>query len=121
MNQQIQAQFPFPRPAGATGKVSSKESRPMMWSSCRGAVVTIVACASLAWAQAPAPQTGAGERTMTLQENGKSVRCRILSDWKTPEGARAYQVQAIETGEMITIVADGADSRKESGTGKAAP
>src|SRR3954452_15740436 len=97
----------MPRPEFRGG---NKESRPMKLSKWSAAAVMMLASAGSAWSQTPpaAPKTsdGAGERMMTLHENGKSVRCRIMSSWKTKDGASAYQLQSIDTGEIITIVAD---------------
>lgn len=81
----------------------------MLWSKWRGAVVLMLACVGLAWSQqtTPVTTTATNERIMTVQENGKSLRCRVLSTWTMPDGSTAYQLQALDTGEMITIVEDG--------------
>jgi hypothetical protein len=81
----------------------------MVWSNWRGAVVLMFVWVGLAWSQAPTPTTspGAGERIMTLHENGKSIRCRVLLTWSLADGAKAFQLQTIDTGETITIVEDG--------------
>jgi hypothetical protein len=44
-------------------------------------------------------------RHITVREEGKPpLRCRVLKTWRQPNGSSAYQVQAVETGEMLTIV-----------------
>src|SRR5438552_15970969 len=84
----------------------------MVWSNWRGAVVVMLAWVGLAWSQTPVPTSsmGTGERIMTVHENGKSVRCRIMSTWRTPDGSQAYQLQAVDSAEIITIVEDGPGS-----------
>jgi len=108
----------------------------MKWSKWSAAGVMMLASAGSTWSQAPsstsavnpttAPQPslaakvadGAAERFMTLHENGKSTRCRIVSSWKTSEGASAYQIQAIDGGEMITSVADGPEAAAKDAAAK---
>jgi hypothetical protein len=68
---------------------------------------------ALAWSSAgsgqeprlqPVPQSGGGERTMTVQEQGKPAsKCRILQEWRQPSGAVAYKVQVLDTAEFLTI------------------
>jgi len=81
----------------------------MVWSNWRGAVLVMLAWVGLAWSQAPMPTSSVNtaERIMTVHEDGRSVRCRVVSTWRTPEGATAYQLQVLDTGEMMTIVEDG--------------
>ncbi len=81
----------------------------MVWSNWRGAVVMVFAWVGLAWSQAPAPAPtpGTGERMMTVHENGKSLRCRVLASWTMEDGAKAFQLKTIDAGEIITIVEDG--------------
>jgi hypothetical protein len=83
----------------------------MVRSIWKGTLVTTFAWAGLAWAQPPItsamPCESAGQ-AFTVQEAGKaSQKCKVLKTWKTPEGKAAYQVQAADTGEMMTIVATG--------------
>ncbi len=53
----------------------------------------------------PAPADG---EYLTIQENGKPpMRCRMVRRWQTPEGHHACQLQCVETGEMLTVVAEG--------------
>ena len=80
-----------------------------MVSNWRGAAVVMLAWVGLASGQTPAPTSSKrpGESIMTVHENGKSLRCRVLSSWRMSDGSKAYQLQSIDTGEMITIVEDG--------------
>ncbi len=73
------------------------------------AVVLMLACVGLAWSQTPAPTpvAGTGERFITLHEDGKGLRCRVIANWPLENGAKAYQLQAVESGESITIVEEG--------------
>ena len=90
----------------------------MVRSIWKKTLVASLAWASFAWAQSPAtpanlalpepvPATSP-ERTMTVQETGKAgQKCKVMKTWQTPEGATAYQVQGLETGEIMTIVESG--------------
>jgi homeobox protein ESX1 len=74
--------------------------------------MVVLAWAGLALGQQPMPPSSAPgdrtERTMTLHEAGKpSQKCKVLKSWRQPDGTMAYQVQALETGEMITVVESG--------------
>jgi hypothetical protein len=71
----------------------------------------------LAWTQTPAqrPAGEVAERIMVVHENGKSIRCRVMETWQLPDGRVAHLLQALETGEMITIVDEAA------GTASAVP
>jgi hypothetical protein len=90
----------------------------MVRSIWRKTLVTSLAWAGMAWAQQPqtdsvrplpaSPTQGAAERVFTVREQGKPAqKCKVLRTWKTPEGANAYQVLAVETGEIMTIVESG--------------
>src|SRR5262249_41240961 len=51
------------------------------------------------------------ERIVTIQEGGKPAqRCRVLRTWQQPDGSRAHQVQALDTGEMMTVEESGVAS-----------
>jgi hypothetical protein len=78
-------------------------------------LITLFASAGLAWAQQPiassdpraVPAQSAGH-TFTVQEPGKvGQKCKVLKTWKTADGKTAYQVQAVNTGEMMTILESG--------------
>jgi hypothetical protein len=48
------------------------------------------------------------ERVVTVQEPGKpGQKCKLVKTWKTVDGATAYQVQVIATGEMMTLLESG--------------
>ena len=83
----------------------------MAWSKWRGALVLmLLASVGLAWSQTPMfnrSASSAPERIMTVHENGKAQRCRVVQSWKTSTGAQAHQLQVIDTGELLTIVEDG--------------
>ena len=83
----------------------------MAWSKWKGAcVVGLLASVGLAWSQAPMGNRStppSPERIMTLHENGKALRCRVVQSWRTSNGTQAYQLQVIETGELVTILEDG--------------
>src|SRR6516225_236620 len=55
---------------------------------------------------------------MTVRESGKDVPCRIVTRWQQPDGARAFQLQVIATGEMLTLVEDGPATTFEGKSGK---
>lgn len=80
----------------------------------RGALVVLAAWAGLAVAQAqqlPAPssstvKSGVPERIVTVTENGKTIRCRLVETWQLADGTTAHKLQAVESGEFITILDD---------------
>jgi len=101
----------------------------MVRSIWKRTLVTTFAWASLAWAQQPIPSAGPAAKpgestgqTFTVQEAGRpGQKCKILKSWKTPEGKTAYQVQAMDTGEMMTIVETGTvKNLAQSGNGSRA-
>jgi HEAT repeats len=81
-------------------------------------LVAVLALPALAWGQQVSSTTPAAtapsESLISVKEAGKpEQRCRILKVWTTAEGATARQVQALDTGEIMTIV--------EIGPGTAGP
>jgi hypothetical protein len=52
---------------------------------------------------APAPDA-APEKIVTITDNGKAVRCRLVQTWQLADGTIAYQFQSLETGEMMTLL-----------------
>ena len=82
----------------------------MVWSNWRGAALLLLACAVPVWSQSTTPTSNTADKFMTVHENGKSQRCKIIRTWRTPEGSNAYQLQVLETREMITVVEDGPSS-----------
>jgi hypothetical protein len=71
--------------------------------------------AGLAWGQqtvppaaAPATPATVSERILSVREGDKPAqRCRVLKTYQTPDGLLAHEVQAIDTGEVMTIVESG--------------
>jgi hypothetical protein len=58
----------------------------------------------LAWAQS-SEDTASRPRFITVREEGKSPqRCQIIKSWREPNGAPVFQVRAVDTGEVMTIV-----------------
>ncbi len=80
----------------------------MLWSNWRGALaVLLLSGVGLVWSQAPrTTKSAAPERFMTVHENGKPKRCRVVAEWRMGD-AKAYQLQIVATGAMMTIVEDG--------------
>src|SRR6266542_6445602 len=70
-------------------------------------LVVALASTGLVWGQQPIKPPAASEppKTFKVQEMGKPAReCAILKTWTTSDGAKAYQVQAMDNGEVMTIV-----------------
>src|SRR5262245_59710874 len=85
-----------------------------------GTLIVVLASTRLALGQAtgapPTPAAGSGERIITVQEaDGPAQKCRVVKSWTTSDGSPAMQVQAVDTGEMITVVGEG--PAVPSGTG----
>jgi hypothetical protein len=76
-----------------------------------GSVVVGLAASGLAWGQAPLtppPATEPTAKVITVSEPGKPAqKCRVLKMWMQPNGGKACQVQAIDSGEMLTIAQTG--------------
>jgi hypothetical protein len=76
-----------------------------------GSVVMGLAASGLAWGQAPLappPVAEPAAKVITVSEPGKPAqKCRVLKMWTQPNGGKACQVQAIDTGEMLTIAQTG--------------
>jgi hypothetical protein len=59
-------------------------------------------------AAAPTSPKDATGRIIEVAENGgPKQKCKILKEWVEPDGARAFQVEAIDTGEIMTMVTSG--------------
>ena len=72
----------------------------MVRSSWIGALVGVLACAALGQAQ-----TKQAERFVMVREADKPAqKCRVLKCWKDKDGHQLCQVQAVDTGEMMTIL-----------------
>lgn len=82
----------------------------MLWTNWqgaiwRGAVLVVLFWTGLAWTQTSTPRPAdPADKIMVVHENGKATRCRVLETWRMPDGRVAHLLQALETGEMITIV-----------------
>jgi HEAT repeats len=77
-----------------------------------GPPVIALALTASVWGQpvpsSPAPASRPGERIITLQEKDKPGQpCRLVRSWTKPDGMHVYQVQALQTGEMMTVVEHG--------------
>ena len=80
----------------------------MLWSNWKVALMAAILFGGLAYSQIPNSQNGAKhDRIMTVHEDGKAIRCRVIKSWQESNGSTAYQLQALDTGEMMTIVQDG--------------
>jgi len=92
----------------------------MVRSIWRGALVGMLAWVGLAWSQPERNANGSAtsSATMTVRESGKDVPCRVVTNWQQPNGAKAYQLQVIATGEMLTLVEDGPATTFEGESGK---
>jgi hypothetical protein len=92
----------------------------MVRSSWIGPVIVGLAVTGLAWSQtgSPAPPIAeTKERTLTLQEAQRPAqKCKLLRSWRQANGAKAYLVQSLNTGEFITI----AEIAEASGSSRAA-
>ena len=84
----------------------------MIWSNWqgaiwRGAMLVLLFWTGLAWTQTPGPGPNPDplDKIMVVTEgDGKKTRCRVMETWQLPDGRVAHLLQAIESGEMITIV-----------------
>lgn len=78
----------------------------MIQSLRRGAPLLVLALVGLAWGQSASPTSPGGRAyTLTVQEVGKGPQvCKILKAWTESSGHRAYQVQATDTGELMTVL-----------------
>src|SRR3954468_3614068 len=74
------------------------------------AVVGVLACAAVVGAQAIQP-----ERLIMVTEADKPAqKCRVLKCWKDKDGNKVCQVQAIDSGEMMTLLEPGGAGGPES-------
>jgi hypothetical protein len=72
-------------------------------------LVVALASTGFTWGQQMVvPASQPGERIITVDEAGKPAqKCRVLKTWRQADGTRAYQVESLDTGEIITIVEGG--------------
>ncbi|HVS39143.1 MAG TPA: HEAT repeat domain-containing protein [Gemmataceae bacterium] len=73
-----------------------------------GPVFGVLALSGLAEGQStpsvPAAAGASKDRIVVVQESGKPAqRCKVLKMWTEPDGTPAFQVEALDTGELITI------------------
>ncbi len=86
----------------------------MVRSLWKAAVVVGLAWTGLAWAQTSSPTQP--ERYMTVREEGGAPqRCKLLKTWREPNGSAAYEVQAVQSGEVMTIIEAGQPATNPSG------
>jgi len=90
----------------------------MVRSIWRGALVVSLAWVGLAWSQPAGSPSATETRTMTVRENGKDLPCRVVISWQQANGAKAFQLQVIATGEMLTLVEDGPSTTYQGKSGK---
>src|SRR5262245_31455355 len=80
----------------------------MVRSKWKRTFFSSLAWAGLALGQVPGASAAAPSpvgRVISVQENGKpSQKCKVLKAWTMPGGSQAYEVQDVQTGEMLTIL-----------------
>ncbi len=80
-------------------------------------VVAGLGWTSLTWAQST-EETTSRPRFITVREEGRSPqRCQIVKTWHEPNGVPVYQVRAVDSGEVMTIV--GSAPSSSTGTARA--
>jgi hypothetical protein len=54
------------------------------------------------------PQKADGDKIMLLTKEGRPPRrCQVLKSWKHPSGGTAYEVKALDNGEVMTVIEHG--------------
>jgi HEAT repeats len=83
----------------------------MTWARWQGTLSAALFGVGVALGQGSDPSSGAmshPESTVTVRESGKpDVKCRIARACRQPNGMMAYDVQAIDSGEWMTVVEAG--------------
>jgi hypothetical protein len=82
----------------------------MTWAKWQGTLSAALFGVSVALGQGSDPSGGMShpESTVTVREAGKpDVKCRIARTCRQPNGMMAYDVQAIDSGEWMTVVEAG--------------
>jgi hypothetical protein len=86
----------------------------MTWARWQGTLSAALFGVGAALGQGSDPSCGAmshPESTVTVRELGKpDVKCRIARSCRQPNGMMAYDVQAIDSGEWMTVVEAGAST-----------
>lgn len=96
----------------------------MVRSQWMAAVVMGLAWTSLARTQSPplpaSNSATSAARYITVNEDGKAPqRCQVLKSWREADGTTAYQVRAVDSGEVMTIVESGSvPAPREKSRGK---
>lgn len=78
------------------------------------AVLATLVSTGLAWGQSagpssPQPPDDPTGRIITVNEAGKpGQKCRVVKWWVDDKGNKVWQVEALDTGEVMTIIASGA-------------
>jgi hypothetical protein len=66
-----------------------------------------------------APAQTASSPFRTIEEAGKPpLKCQVMVSWRTPEGHKASQLQAVDSGEILTIVESGPTDGTAANHGK---
>ena len=97
----------------------------MVRSQWIGPVFGVLAWTGLAWGQMTpiaAEADGTKDRYVIVQEAGKPPqRCKVLKTWTNGDGDPAYQAQALDTGELMTIVETGPASPRPAAQRRSMP
>ncbi len=97
----------------------------MVRSQWIGPVFGVLAWTGLAWGQMTpiaAEADGTKDRYVIVQEAGKPPqRCKVLKTWTNGDGDPAYQAQALDTGELMTIVETGPASPRPAAQARSMP
>lgn len=88
--------------------------RSLRW----GCALMLLAQVGLASAQSTSPPSTTGRSyTISVQVPGNPAQvCQIVKMWNEADGSRAYQVQALDTGELMTVLEKGAGSSRSGGS-----
>jgi hypothetical protein len=75
----------------------------MRWSSWKAPLVVVLLSTGLAWGQrvAAPPAPVEGERYLLVGDPAQ--KCRVLAAWRMEDGRRAYDVQSLNGGEIMTL------------------
>jgi hypothetical protein len=88
------------------------------------AVMATLAAGGMVWGQSaaptsPKPPDDPTGRVVTVQEAGKPAqKCRVVKWWLDEKGNKVWQVEALDTHEMMTIIAGGPPVACETGQGR---
>src|SRR5439155_21897370 len=83
-----------------------RRGRPMTRSYTAAVLAGLLLVAGLGVAQQPTKADG--EKIMLLTKEGRPPRrCQVLKSWKHPSGGTAYEVKALDNGEIMTVIEHG--------------